>query len=326
VRRPTFVTVGGIVTDLIVPVPSFPIVPLAHQIIEPLSIEPGGLGNCLVVAARLGLRTTALGWVGRDLFGDQILSSLRRENVATGQVLRPPGRSTVSCVLIDREGQHVFVGSMGVRGPDHLPDGWKAVIDRAQWVMSDGWVLVQNPDPIEEALARAHAHGCTTVFDPGPLLHRVPRERITRVLASTAVLLLTEEEAAHLGGSGSPEQRAQALLALGPSIVGLKRGAAGALITTRSDSFVQPAFPVTVRDTTGAGDAFDAAFIAGLAFGMSLKASATLAAAAAAVAVSKLGTGTAMPTREEVAAFIAAQRLDIELPPARRATRKRGAT
>ncbi len=316
-QRPTFVTVGGIVADLVVPIQSFPITPQVHQLAERFSVEPGGLGNCLVVAARLGMHAVALGWVGRDLFGDQILSSLRQEEVDTDQVLRLPGRSTVSCVLVDREGQHVFVGSMGVRGPDHLPDAWDPIIGRAPWVMSDGWVLVQNPDPVEEAIVRAHAQGRTTVFDPGPLLHRVPGKRIARVLAATTVLLLTEEEAVRLAGSGSPEHLANALLARGPSIVALKRGVAGALIMTRPESFTQPAFPVAVRDTTGAGDAFDAAFVAGLAFGLPLRAAAALAAVAGAVAVSKLGTGTAMPTREEIAAFIAAQRLGIELPPAR---------
>jgi sugar/nucleoside kinase (ribokinase family) len=316
VQRPTFVTVGGIVADLVVPIHSFPITPQVHQVVERFSVEPGGLGNCLVVAARLGMHAVALGWVGRDIFGDHVSSSLRQEEVDVDQVLRLPGRSTVSCVLVDREGQHVFVGSMGVRGPDRLPDEWDPIIGRAPWVMSDGWVLVQNPDPIEDAIVRAHAYGRTVVFDPGPLLHRVPDERIARVLAATTVLLLTEEEAVRLGESGSPEQLAKTLLTRGPSIVALKRGVAGALIMSQSESFVQPAFPVTVRDTTGAGDAFDAAFIAGLAFDLPLRSAAALAAAAGAVAVSKLGTGTAMPTREEISAFIAAHRLGLTLPPA----------
>src|SRR5439155_1029853 len=169
---------------------------------------------------RLGLHALALGWVGRDFFGDQIMASLRQEAVDVEHVLRLEGRTTVSTVLVDREGQHVFVGSIGVRGPEHLPGEWEPVVDRAMWVMSDGWVLVQNPDPIEEALARAHAHGRTTGFDPGPLLHRVPEERVGKVLAAVA----------------------------------------------------------------------------------------------GAVAVSKLGTGTAMPTRQEMAAFLAAHRLGIDLP------------
>ena len=311
---PAFVTVGGIVADLIVPIQSFPITPQAHQVVERLSIEPGGLGNCLVVAARLGLHAIALGWVGRDLFGDQLMASLRQEAVDVEHVLRLEGRTTVSTVLVDREGQHVFVGSIGVRGPEHLPGEWEPVVDRAMWVMSDGWVLVQNPDPIEEALARAHAHGRTTVFDPGPLLHRVPEERVGRVLAATTVLLLTEEEAVRLVGPGAPGHLTQALLARGPSIVALKRGVQDALIATRSELFAQPAFHVPVRDTTGAGDAFDAAFIAGLAYGLPLRSAATLAAVAGAVAVSKLGTGTAMPTRQEMAAFLAAHRLGIDLP------------
>ena len=314
-QRPAFVTVGGIVADLVVPIQSFPITPQVHQVVERLSVEPGGLGNCLVVAARLGLHAAALGWVGQDIFGDQVLSSLRQEAADVEHVLRLPGRSTVSTVLVDREGQHVFVGSMGVRGPDHLPNAWGQIVENATWVMSDGWALVQNPGPIEEAIVRAHAHGRRTVFDPGPLLHRVPDERIGRVLAATTVLLLTEEEAVRLVGPGSPGQLMKALLARGPSLVALKRGVEDALIVTRSESFVQPAFPVPVRDTTGAGDAFDAAFVAGLAFGLPLRSAATLAAVAGAVAVSKLGTGTAMPTREEITAFLAAHQLGIELPP-----------
>ena len=311
---PAFVTVGGIVADLVVPIQSFPITPQAHQVVERLSIEPGGLGNCLVVAARLGLHAVALGWVGRDLFGDQIMASLRQEAVDVEHVLRLEGRTTVSTVLVDRAGQHVFVGSMGARGPEHLPGEWEQIVDHATWVMSDGWVLMQNPDPIEEALVRAHTHGRTTVFDPGPLLHRVPEERIGRVLAATTVLLLTEEEAVRLVGPGAPGHLTQALLARGPSIVALKRGVEDALIVTRSESFAQPAFRVPVRDTTGAGDAFDAAFIAGLAYRLPLQTAATLAAVAGAVAVSKLGTGTAMPTRQEIAAFLAAHGLGIDLP------------
>jgi len=315
VPRPIFVTVGGIVADLIVPIQSFPITPQVHQVVERLSLEPGGLGNCLIVAARLGMQAVALGWVGQDSFGDQVISSLRHETVDVEGVLRLPGRSTVSTVLVDRQGQHVFAGSMGVRGPEHLPREWDHIVASATWVMSDGWVLVQNPDPIEEALVHAHAHGRTTVFDPGPLLHRVPDERIARVLAATTVLLLTEEEAVRLVGAGPPGQLAKRLLDRGPSIVALKRGPEDALIVTRSESFVQPAFPVTVRDTTGAGDAFDAAFIAGLAFELPLRTAATLAAAAGAVAVSKLGTGTAMPAREEIVEFSAARQLGIDLPP-----------
>lgn len=311
--RPAFVTVGGIVADLIVPIQSFPITPQVHQVVERLIVEPGGLGNCLVVASRLGLHAAALGWVGQDIFGDQIVSSLRHEAVDVEHVLRLPGRSTISTVLVDRVGQHVFVGSMGVRGPDHLPDEWRPILENATWVMSDGWVLVQNPDPIEEAIVQAHAQGRKTVFDPGPLLHRVPDQRIARVLAATTVLLLTEEEAVRLVGSGSPGQLTKALLARGPSLVALKRGVEGALIATRSESFEQPAFPVTVRDTTGAGDAFDAAFIAGLAFGLPVPSAATLASVAGAVAVSKLGTGTAMPTRAEISAFISAHQLGIDL-------------
>src|SRR2546428_10992625 len=112
---------------------------------------------------------------------------------------------------------------MGVRGPDQLPGEWREILGSAAWGMSDGWVLVQNPDPIEEAIVHAHASGRTTAFDPGPLLHRVPDERIARVLAATTVLLLTEEEAGRPVGAGSPGQLTEAPPARGPALVPLKR-------------------------------------------------------------------------------------------------------
>lgn len=314
--QPVFVTVGGLVADLIVPIHTFPIVPQEHQVVGRMRVEPGGLGNCLVMASRLGMRALALGWLGDDIFGHHLLASLGREDVAVDHVLQLPGASTVSCVLVDREGQHVFVGSMGVSGPDHLPQTWASVIRGASWVMSDGWVLTQNPDVVEAAIVEAHTHGVTTVFDPGPLFHRLPQDRQARVLEATTVLLLTAEEAAHLVASGPLEQMAAALLARGPSLVVLKRGAAGALAATRSDLVMQPAFPVTVRDTTGAGDAFDAAFIAALAHGLPLQPAALLAAAVGALAVSRLGTGTALPTRREIDAFLTEQGLRIALPSA----------
>jgi sugar/nucleoside kinase (ribokinase family) len=65
-----------------------------------------------------------------------------------------------------------------------------------------------------------------------------------------------------------------------------------------------PGFPVEVRDTAGAGDAFTSACVYGYLKGWSLEKMGLLANAVGAMAVAKLGTGTMLPQREEIAALL----------------------
>jgi ribokinase len=66
-----------------------------------------------------------------------------------------------------------------------------------------------------------------------------------------------------------------------------------------------PAFPVKVVDTTGAGDAFSATLTVAFAEGLPLEQAARRANAAGALTVTRFGTMPAMPTRQEVDAFLA---------------------
>jgi len=66
-------------------------------------------------------------------------------------------------------------------------------------------------------------------------------------------------------------------------IVALKKGDQGCSIYTREEKFDLGVYPVTVKDTTGAGDSFDAAFLCGLIDGLPLVECAKMASAAAAI-------------------------------------------
>ncbi len=313
---PAIATVGSLVVDLIVPIPELPVRPFEHQAGETLWVEPGGLGNVLVTAARLGMQAAALGWAGDDFYGERALALLAGEGVDVSRVERV-GSSRVCLVLVDSAGRHVFLGVAGLPGPERVPQSWRTVLRGVPWVLSDGYTLVANPDLALESFALARdAGGVTTVFDPGPLIPQTRPSVMATMLRDSSIVLLTEDEAAMLVERGAPAQMAQALLARGPRLVCLKRGAQGAVVATPADTFSQPAFPVQVRDTSGAGDAFDAAFIAGLANGLGVRQAVSLANGVGAVAVSKLGTGTRLPTREEVFAFLKTQgvRADDLLP------------
>jgi ribokinase len=84
----------------------------------------------------------------------------------------------------------------------------------------------------------------------------------------------------------------------------IKRGRKGSLLCTRQGVQEFPIFDIETVDTTGAGDAFTAALIVGLAEGLSLSESVQLGTAAGAIAVSRFGTMPAMPRRCEVEDFL----------------------
>jgi ribokinase len=98
---------------------------------------------------------------------------------------------------------------------------------------------------------------------------------------------------------------ADALLALGPRTVILKLGDRGAYYCDGRSRQLYAAYPVDVRDTTAAGDTFNAALAVGLAEGMPVAKAIPFANAAAAISVTRLGAQASAPSRAEVDAFLA---------------------
>jgi sugar/nucleoside kinase (ribokinase family) len=112
--------------------------------------------------------------------------------------------------------------------------------------------------------------------------------------------LLSEPEARFLSPLEDRMELAQALLALGPSVVVLKLGGEGCLVATAEEIHHVPGFSVPVVDTVGAGDSFAPAFIAGWLRGGTLRNSAILANAMGALTVTQRGAGTRIPGRDRL--------------------------
>jgi sugar/nucleoside kinase (ribokinase family) len=95
----------------------------------------------------------------------------------------------------------------------------------------------------------------------------------------------------------------------GPSLVCVKRGAQGSLISEKRSKgefyqFSQKAFDIEIVDTTGAGDGFDAGLIVGLVRGLSLEDAVKQGTAMASLVITKLGAMTALPSETELESFL----------------------
>ncbi|MEU6578493.1 ribokinase [Streptomyces sp. NPDC046805] len=265
-----------------------------------LVVHPGGKGaNQAVAAARLGARTALLARVGDDAHGRLLLDAQRDAGVDTVGVLVGGASTGVALITVDPSGDNSIVVSPGANARLAAAD----IRAASSLLQASRVVSAQLEIPLETVVevARNLPSGTRFVLNPSP-----PRTLPAEVLAACDPLIVNEHEARVIAGGerdGSPEDRAAALLALGPRSVVVTLGAEGALVATGEAMARVASVKVDAVDTTGAGDAFTAALAWRLGTGSSLLEAAAYAVRVGAAAVTHPGAQESFPTAEEVAAL-----------------------
>jgi ribokinase len=302
------VSIGDLVLDIILPV-KLPIVGGRHQQTVDRRIEPGGSANFIIAAQNLGMEITAAGTVGDDIYGTQILAPLQARGVDVSNIVVAPGStSTLVITMTDRaSGEHVFIGNYG-GGPEvPYPPTLDAEIAAADAIFMSGYTLVEKrivPMALH-AIEYAHTLGKPIYMDVGPLFKLAEQDLVKHALKMTHVLFLTADEATLVTDDIKYEEAYADLLLGGPQFAVVKQGPLGCVIVTRDWWYQVPAFKVDpLVDTVGAGDTFDAAFMAGMLSGLEMRDCAILANAMGAACVHKVGAGTNAPTYAEVMAIL----------------------
>ncbi len=161
------------------------------------------------------------------------------------------------------------------------------------------------------AFARAQEAGLPIIFDidyrpyswPSP---EVAAEVLSRAGAECDLIVGNDEEFGFMaGGMDKGIEKARELAERPDRIVIYKMGDGGAVTFTDGDEIRTGIYPVTPVKPNGAGDSFMAGLLAGLAEGRPLRDSVLRGSACAAIVVSKPGCAPAMPTNDELEAFLA---------------------
>lgn len=315
-KRPfRIVSVGDLVTDIIVAIPQLPVEANINQIVKTIQFEPGGAGNFLLAGARLGMKMVALGAIGADVFGSAAIEALEQEGIdCMDVIIQADGTTTSVFVLVDQNGQHVFLGKYG-DGPEiSFSSRWEKAINDADVVLGWGYTLHEKrlAQTLLHAMHYAHHQKVPVFFDPGPFVADATDEQRVIILENSDVIILTEEEIPLLVGYPSTLEDIQKIIENGPKMICVKRGAQGCIIFTQSDRVEHPGFPVTVRDTTAAGDSFAAAFIYAYQQKWPLEHIALFANAMGAAKVEKFGSGRQVPTADEIRQLL--NRYHVDLP------------
>jgi len=273
------------------------------------------------VAVRLaGLGPAPLLWtrLGADPFGRYLEATLQEHGIPGDFVVADEeAKTTLAFVAHDDDADRGFTfyreRTADTRfQPRTVPD---EVLEALSWVAFGGVCLTDEParEAMLDLATRARRNDCQTFFDPNARPELWPdgfSEALELGCARASVVKATPEDLADAGIEGSPDELLDAVLDMGPHTAILTLGSEGAVARARREAPWGPAtaehegFDVEVVDTTGAGDAFAAGLLRGLADGRTLGETLAFGNAAAAVTTTSEGAMSASVSRESVEALL----------------------
>lgn len=254
-------------------------------------------------AARLGLRTAIIGLVGDDLFGRFIVDALAERGVDTAHVLIEETERTGLGVILTRGDDRAiltFMGAIDALTADQVP---QPLLRAARHVHVGSYFLQNRLQPgLPDLFCHARSLGASTSLDT----NWDPSTRwygVEAVLAYTSLFLPNEAEAAALTETESAEA-ALATLAQRVPLTAIKLGRDGAFARRGEEIARAPALAVTVADTVGAGDSFNAGFIYGYLNHWPLAHTLRLATICGSLSTRAYGGTSAQPTLAEALAYL----------------------
>ncbi|MCX7288545.1 MAG: carbohydrate kinase [Rhodobacterales bacterium] len=226
----------------------------------------GAVMNTAIALARLGSASSFLTGLSSDLMGDVLRETLAASKVNLDHAVLSDRPTTLAFVKLTNGHASYFFYDENTAGRMMTPADMPALPRTITAYFTGGiWLAVEPCGTALEALMTREAAGRVTMIDPnvrpGFVRDRAAyTARIDRMIALSDIVKLSDEDSEWLYGRTDP----QALLAKGAKVVLVTEGAKGATAYTARGSVQVAAPKITVADTVGAGDTFNAGFLASL--------------------------------------------------------------
>ena len=274
----------------------------------------GDTSNAAIAAARAGVSTGYFTAVGDDGFGRALIELWRAEGVDASRVIVNGGAHTGIYFVTHGPDGHEFsylrAGSAASRMTEaDVPADY---IGAARLLHVSGIsqaISSSAADAVFAAIDVARRADTLVSYDTNLRLKLWPLQRaravIHEAMRSVDIALPGLDDARQLTGLDEPDAIVDFYLGLGAAVVALTLGKAGALVATSARRERIASIEVEAVDATGAGDAFDGAFLAEYLRGGDPFAAARFATVAAALSTRGYGAVPPLPTRAQTLAALA---------------------
>jgi len=232
----------------------------------------GSAANTIIGLSKLDLKTGYIGKVAQDRYGKILMENLQRENVDTsGIIVEEKGRSGNVLGFVDRKGNRALYVDPGVNDLIDISEVNLGYIENSRVLHLTSFV--GDSIKAQELILDSISDEIIVSLDPGRIYAERGNSFVEKILKRTDIILINEEELKYLTGNKykSLEEMVKNLKEYDIDKIIVKRGEKGSYITDHEESHYLKPFDVICKDTTGAGDAFNAGFLYGFLRSENLK-------------------------------------------------------
>jgi 2-dehydro-3-deoxygluconokinase len=265
--------------------------------------------NTLIAASRLGSKTGYITKVGNDAFAEYLLNSWRKEGIDISHCNLMEGFNGIYFISLDgRDREFIYYRKGSAASQLNPTEVDSTYISKAKILFTSGItqaISENNRRYVRSAFKVSKKSGVKIAFDVNyrPKLWSIEEasESLKEVLGFIDILFLNSQEAKLFTGySNFSSEIVEFFLSRGIKTVVIKKGGDGCFIAYKGAAIELPALKVAVKDTTGAGDAFNGGFLHAIARGFDPFIAAQIGNAVAGLKVRGRGAVLSLPKKEEV--------------------------
>jgi sugar/nucleoside kinase (ribokinase family) len=321
-KTPDVIAIGEVLIDFVSTKSSNKRMPTYQQC-------PGGApANFIVGLARLGINTAFIGKVSNDAFGQFLINTLNQEGVQTTNVLKAVRgeKTALAFVFHDENNERNFLFYRENSADQNLFEEEinEDLFKNIKFLHFGSVSLTEEPlrSATFTAIDLCKKNGGKISFDPNIRLdlwefNELDFNVLKKALEKTDIFLPSKNELQYFSDNKKMSEQQlinELIVKYNLETVVVKNGKDGCLIKQKDGFFAEiPSFDVPVKDTTGAGDGFNAGFLFGLLNGNTLEEAGIIGNAVGAFVIQREGAMTALPTFDELTNFLVEQKITIDL-------------
>jgi sugar/nucleoside kinase (ribokinase family) len=305
---PDIVVVGDINVDVNISIPAYPI-PGNEAIANSVQMHTGGSAvNTAIALSKMDMDVGFVGRVGRDILAGKVLADLSEAGVDCTHIQTDPSVSTgMIFIAVTTDGERTMFSARGANAFTDAATLDPACFAQCRWIHLSGYSFLSHHqhETMLFALEQAKNSPYTRVsLDVGVEPALRARAQILDILPRIDIVFPNKTELALLSEGLSSDESLDLLFDCGARAVVAKCGAEGSILAVDNRKTLLPAFNVEAKDTTGAGDSFDAGVVLGRLIGLCWEASSALGNALGALVSTQSGSGAHSIQRNAAAKLV----------------------